>query len=48
MLGSVQIVAESSSGYLGRAGRIELDDDGETLWVGGAVRVRVRGVLGVD
>lgn len=30
---------------VGRAGRVFIDDDGDNIWVGGNVRVRVRGTL---
>ena len=33
---------------LGRDGRVQIVDDGDALWVGGAVKVRVRGRLAVD
>lgn len=31
--------------HVGRAGRVEITDDGRDIWVGGKVTARVRGTI---
>lgn len=31
--------------HVGRAGRVEIPDDGRDIWVGGKVTARVRGTI---